>query len=395
MSRWSFDGAVRERDHAGVPLSGGSCERRGAGLGVSAPIDEAIDGLMAAHQMSLFDPLRLGDLEIRNRIMMSPMSQRAAGEDGCATDWHLVHYGSRAVGGCGLVMIEDTAVQARGRTNHTALGLYEPRQVDALRRIVSFCHAQGTMVGLQLAHAGRKAFADVRGCEDAIAPSPVAFGPGWIAPHEASEPELDGVVRAFVEATRLASSAGFDVIEIHAAHGYLLHQFLSPLTNFRDDAYGRDSAGRRRLLLEVLQAVRGQCPAGVPLFVRLPAGDGQSGGLGIEEVAECAALCGEAGADLIDITGGTPVLGGRRAEGEEVLALAAILVEAGSLPVAVGGGIADGLAAERLVRKCGASLVSVGRPLLANPYWTLRAAEDLKVPPPLPATYAPAAGTSI
>jgi NADPH2 dehydrogenase len=343
--------------------------------------------------MSLFDPVMLGELEIRNRIMMSPMSQRAAGDDACATDWHLVHYGSRAVGGCGLVMIEDTAVQARGRTSHTALGLYEPRHADTLRRIVSFCHAQGAAVGLQLAHAGRKAFADAHGGEDAIAPSPVAYGPGWIAPREASEAELGLVVRAFAEATQLALSAGFDVIEVHAAHGYLLHQFLSPLTNFRVDAYGRAAAGRRRLLLEVVEAVRRQCPVGVPLFVRLPAGDGQSEGLGIEEVAECAELCAGAGADLIDITGGTPVLEGRRATSEEVLRLAA-LVEAGGLSVAVGGGIADGLAAERLVRERGASLVSVGRPLLANPYWPLRAAEDLRVQPPLPAIYAPALDAS-
>jgi NADPH2 dehydrogenase len=340
--------------------------------------------------MALFDPLRLGKLEIRNRIMMSPMSQRAAGEDACATDWHLVHYGSRAVGGCGLVMIEDTAVQARGRTSHTALGLYGDTQASALERIVSFCHAQGAAVGLQLAHAGRKAFADDRGATDAIAPSPVAFGPGWIAAHEASELELDGVVRAFAEATRMALSIGFDVIEVHAAHGYLLHQFLSPLTNFRADAYGRDGVGRRRLLLEVLEAVRGACPAGVPLFVRLPAGDGQSGGLEIEEVAECAELCVDAGADLIDITGGTPVLEGRRAASTEMLELAAALVQAGRLPVAVGGGIADGHAAEQLVRERGASLVSVGRPLLANPYWPLGAAEDLRVAPPLPTAYASA-----
>jgi NADPH2 dehydrogenase len=340
--------------------------------------------------MSLFDPLKLGKLEVRNRIMMSPMSQRAAGEDACATDWHLVHYGSRAVGGCGLVMVEDTAVQACGRTSHTALGLYGDAQATALERVVSFCHAQGAAVGLQLAHAGRKAFADDRGSTDALAPSPVGFGPGWIAPHEASKAELDGVVRAFAEATRLALSVGFDVIEVHAAHGYLLHQFLSPLTNFRADAYGRDGVGRRRLLLEVVGAVRERCPAGVPLFVRLPAGDGQPGGLDIEEVAECAELCADAGADLIDVTGGTPVLEGRRAGSEELLALAAALVGAGRLPVALGGGIADGHAAERLVRERGASLVSVGRPLLTNPYWSLRAAEDLRVAPPLPTAYASA-----
>lgn len=344
--------------------------------------------------MSLFDPMRLGELEIRNRIMMSPMSQRAAGEDARATDWHLVHYGSRAVGGCGLVMIEDTAVQARGRTSHTALGLYADEQATALERIVSFCHAQGAAVGLQLAHAGRKAFADAHGGEDAIAPSPLAFGPGWIAPHEALEPELDDIVRAFAQATRLALGAGFDAIEVHAAHGYLLHQFLSPLTNFRVDVYGRDGIGRRRLLLEVVEAVRTLCPAGVPLFVRLPAGDGQPGGLDIEEVAECAELCADAGADLIDITGGTPVLDGRRADSEEVLGLAGALVQTGRLQVAVGGGIADGHAAEQLVRERGASLVSVGRPLLANPYWPLRAAEDLRAPLPQPLAYASALGAS-
>jgi NADPH2 dehydrogenase len=344
--------------------------------------------------MSLFDPVRLGELQIRNRIMMSPMSQHAAGEDACATDWHLVHYGSRAVGGCGLLMIEDTAVQACGRTSPAALGLYRDEQATALERIVSFCHAQGAAVGLQLAHAGRKAFADVHGDEDAIAPSPVAFGPGWIAPREASESELDGVVRAFAQATTLALAAGFDAIEVHAAHGYLLHQFLSPLTNFRSDAHGRDRVGRCRLLVEVVEAVRGQCPAGVPLFVRLPAGDGRPGGLGVEEVAECAELCADAGADLIDITGGTPVMQGRRASSEEVLALAAKLVSAGRVPVAVGGGIADGFAAERLVREHGTSLVSVGRPLLANPYWPLRAAEDLRVAPPLPSVYASALGAS-
>jgi 2,4-dienoyl-CoA reductase-like NADH-dependent reductase (Old Yellow Enzyme family) len=352
-------------------------------------LDDGVDD-----EMSLFDPGRLGELEIRNRIMMSPMSQRAAGEDACATDWHLVHYGSRAVGGCGLVMVEDTAVQARGRTSHTALGLYREEQATALERIVSFCHAQGAAVGLQLAHAGRKAFADARGGVDVIAPSPVAFGPGWIAPHEASETELEGVVRAFAEGTRRALGVDFDVIEVHAAHGYLLHQFLSPLTNFRGDAYGGERAGRRRLLLEVVEAVRRQCPAGMPLFVRLPAGDGQPGGLDIEEVAECAELCAAAGADLIDITGGTPVLEGRRAASEEVFGLAAELVRKGRLPVAVGGGITDGRAAERLVREHGASLVSVGRPLLANPYWPLRAAEDLQATPPLPPAYASALGAS-
>ncbi len=335
--------------------------------------------------MTLFKPLRLGELEIRNRIMMSPMSQRAAGEDALVGDWHLVHYGSRAVGGCGLVMVEDTAVTKLGRTSWRALGIYRPEQAQALGGIVSFCQAQGAAVGLQLAHAGRKALADTHGHSGTVSASPVPFGPGWVAPLPATLEDLGAVVQAFVIATQLALDAGFDVIEVHAAHGYLLHQFLSPLTNFRQDAYGGNRQARMRLLLEVVSAVRKQWPAGRPLFVRLPAGDGQPGGLAIGEVAECAHACLAIGADLIDISGGTPLLGGERAGTAEVLALASAL--AGS-PVALGGGILDGRGAETLLGECQASLVSIGRPLLADPYWPMHAALDLGVTVPLPAAYA-------
>lgn len=334
--------------------------------------------------MALFDPLRLGEIEIRNRIMMSPMSQHAAGEDARVGDWHLVHYGSRAVGGCGLVMVEDTAVAPLGRTSHSALGLYDREQAEALRRIVAFCRAQGATVGLQLAHAGRKAFADTHGSTGAISASPVAFGPGWIAPVEAGPVELAEVVRAFVAATRLALDADFDVVEVHAAHGYLLHQFLSPLTNFRTDSYGCADGGGRRLLLEIVRAVRGQWPAGRPLFVRLPAGDGEAGGLGIEEMVQCARVCIDAGADLIDVAGGTPLLGGKRVSSDDSLAFAGELVSGSEMPVALGGGIGDGRAAERLLEDHGASLVSVGRPLLGEPYWALRAAHELGVVSQLP-----------
>jgi 2,4-dienoyl-CoA reductase-like NADH-dependent reductase (Old Yellow Enzyme family) len=346
--------------------------------------------------MALFDSLKLRELEIRNRIMMSPMSQRAAAEDGLARDWHLVHYGSRAVGGCGLVMVEDTAVTPSGRTSRSALGMYEPRQAEALGRIVAFCHAQGAAVGLQLAHAGRKSFADTHGRLGSISASAVAFGPDWVVPREAGQADIDEVVDSFVAATRLALDAGFDVVEVHAAHGYLLHQFLSPLTNFRKDSYGGDSFARGRLLLDVVRAVRAGWPAERPLFVRLPAGDGEVGGLGIEETAMHARACGLAGVDLIDVSGGTPLWEGRRAGGNEVLALAAVLAEGTSashagdsrLPFVLGGGIVDGGDAEVLINDHGASLVSVGRPLLADPYWPLRAAVNLGAVAPLPPAYA-------
>ncbi len=351
--------------------------------------------------MTLFEPLTLRGVTLRNRIMMSPMSQRAAGEDGCANDWHLVHYGSRAVGGCGLVMVEDTAVAPLGRTSTEALGLYKRPQTEALRRIVAFCRAQGAVVGLQLAHAGRKALAERRGDEGALAASPVAFGPGWAQPREASAADLAEVVEAFAGAALMASEAGFEVVEVHAAHGYLLHQFLSPLTNFRNDDYGGDLAGRRRLLLEVVRAVRAQWPVRKPLFVRLPAGDGQAGGLGVEEMADCAWACLAAGADLVDLSGGTPLFGGERAGPPEVLALAQALAGGSdSSPgpsVALGGGIVDGASAEALLEQGRGSLVSVGRPLLGDPYWPVRAALELGEPAPMPSAYAeaPADGQNI
>ncbi len=339
--------------------------------------------------MRLFDPLRIGALNIRNRIMMSPMSQRAAGEDGAARDWHLVHYGSRAVGGCGLVMVEDTAVAPLGRTSRAALGLYEERQAEQLARIVSFCRDQGAAVGLQLAHAGRKALADTRGGEGILSASPVAFGPGWATPAQATAADLAEVASAFAAAARRARSAGVDVVEVHAAHGYLLHQFLSPLTNRREDAYGGDAGGRRRLLLEVLAAVRERWPAGSPLFVRLPAGDGAVAGLSEPEVIACAGACAAAGADLVDLTGGTPLLGGERVSAERAWALADPLRAACELPLALGGGVADGREAQAVIERHGAALVSVGRPLLEDPYWPVRAARELGAAPPFPGGYAP------
>jgi 2,4-dienoyl-CoA reductase-like NADH-dependent reductase (Old Yellow Enzyme family) len=330
--------------------------------------------------MTLFEPLTLRGLTLRNRIMMSPMSQRAALQDGRAGDWHLVHYGSRAVGGCGLVMVEDTAVAPLGRTSSSALGLYEQAQAQALGRIVSFCQSQGAAAGVQLAHAGRKALADRRGHAGALAASAVAFGPGWAQPQAASPEDLAAVVEDFVQASLMASEVGFDAVEIHAAHGYLLHQFLSPLTNLREDLYGGDVTARRRLLLEVVRGVRAKWPAQRPLFVRLPAGDGQAGGLGIEEMVDCARECLASGADLVDLSGGTPLLGGGRAGPPDVLAFAQALV----------GEIVDGASAEALLHEGHASLVSVGRPLLGDPYWPVRAALELGAPAPLSSAYAEA-----
>lgn len=342
---------------------------------------------MSAGAVRLFDQTTLGGLSIRNRVMMSPMSQRAAGEDGRATDWHLVHYGSRAVGGCGLVMVEDTAVAPLGRTGHAALGLYDQQQAEQLRRIVSFCRSQGAAVGVQLAHAGRKALADTRGAAGTLAPTSGRYGPDWAMAREATATDLSEVVDAFVAAADLALQAGFDVMELHAAHGYLLHQFLSPLVNQRDDDYGRDSEGRRRLLIEVVSAVRECWPAERPLFVRLPAGDGVPAGLQTREVVECACACAAVGATLVDLTGGTPLLGGERVGPQQTWQTAAALRRGCELPLALGGGIVDGADAQRLLEEHGAALLSVGRPLLEDPYWSVKVARELDALAPLHANY--------
>jgi 2,4-dienoyl-CoA reductase-like NADH-dependent reductase (Old Yellow Enzyme family) len=329
----------------------------------------------------LLDPLDLGACRLRNRIVMSPMSQRAATSEGMPTDWHLVHYGSRAVGGCGLVLVEDTAVHPLGRTGAASLGLYDRWQADALARVVRFCQEQGAAVGIQLAHAGRKALSETRGGEGTIGASADPFAPGWSAPQAADEHAIASVVDCFAAATRLALSAGFDAVEVHAGHGFLLHQFLSPLVNRREDRYGGSVEGRARLLLEVVEAVRANWPPERPLLVRLPAGDGAKGAASVAEIVEVATRCCEYGADLIDISAGSPLFRGEPAQPQAMLDLALALNEDPArhpIPTAIGGGIDSGASAERLLRDARATLVTVGRPLLRNPYWALVAAEQLQ-----------------
>lgn len=332
--------------------------------------------------MSLFEPFELRSCALRNRIAMSPMTQRMATAAGVATDWHLVHYGSRAIGGVGLVMLEDTAVAPLGRTSSGSLGLHTREQADALARIVSFCREQGAAVGIQLAHAGRKALRDTRGAPGTLGPAAQEFAPGWRAPRAADAADIAGVISAFAAASELAGSAGFDVVEIHAGHGFLLHQFLSPLINARQDDYGGSPSHRARLLLEVVDAVRASWPRERPLLVRLPAADGLQGGAGLAEMVDVAAACVARGADLIDISGGSPLFRGPPVGAETLLAFAGALHAraaevAMEIPLAIGGGVESGPSAQRLLESAGATLITVGRPLLRNPYWALAAQEQL------------------
>jgi NADPH2 dehydrogenase len=329
---------------------------------------------------NLFSPLTLRSLTLRNRIMMSPMCMYSAAEDGQATDWHLAHYVARAAGGIGLVVIEATAVEPRGRISRNDLGLWDDSQVEPLARITRLVQAEGAAMGVQLAHAGRKAFSTEkgRGPQMTVAPRALPFDEGWREPHELDKDEIGLIVAAWQSAAARALAAGLDVIEIHAAHGYLGHQFLSPLANRRADAYGGSLAHRMRFLLEVTEAVRDVWPPDKPLFVRVSVTDWMAGGLTPDEGVVVARELGKRGVDVIDCSSGgvvpasPPTIG----PGYQVPFAEQIRREAGIATAAVGL-IATPELADEIVRNGRADLIAMGRELLRNPCWPLHAAHAL------------------
>lgn len=328
----------------------------------------------------LFSSLKLRGVRLRNRIVMSPMCMYSAGEDGRATDWHLAHYLSRAVGGVGLILTEATAVEARGRISPADLGLWEDAQIAPLARIVRCCQEQGAAVGVQLAHAGRKAWSAKRGVGPTtpVAPSAVPFDEGWRVPQALTVTEMGEIVAAFVAATRRAEAAGCDVVEIHAAHGYLLHEFLSPVSNRRDDDYGGALENRARLLLEVAEAVRAVWPVQKPLLVRVSATDWVEGGLTIEDQVQVARWLWERGVDVVDCSSGgiSPVGPPSVGAGYQVPFAAQIRRETEIGTMAVGL-ITTAEMADGIVREGQADLGALGRELLRQPYWPLHAAAAL------------------
>ena len=338
---------------------------------------------------ALFTPLTLRGVTLRNRIGVSPMCQYSA-EHGLATDWHLVHLGAFATGGAGLVIAEATAVLPEGRISPHDLGLWDDAQVPMLRRITAFCRAQGAAMGIQLAHAGRKASlrrpwegtgavdAEHGGWDNVMAPSAVPFAPDYPMPHELSLDGIAQVIGAFRAAAVRAAAAGFQVVELHAAHGYLLHEFLSPLANQRTDRYGGAFENRIRLLLEVTDAVRAVWPADLPLFVRLSATDWAEGGWTLDESVQLAARLTAHGVDLIDCS-----TGGLAAHQQIAVApgyhvpFARRIREEAAIPTAAVGLITDAAQAERIIADGDADLVLMGRELLRNPRWPLAAAQEL------------------
>lgn len=337
---------------------------------------------------SLFDPLTLRGVTLRNRIGVSPMCQYSA-QAGLANSWHLAHLGARAAGGAGLILVEATAVQADGRITSHDLGLWNDEQGAALQPIAEFMSGQGAVPGIQLAHAGRKANT-LRPWEgggplpspDAgwliAGPSAVAFREDHAVPHALTPAEIEGVVQAFAVATQRAVAAGFKLIEIHAAHGYLLHSFYSPLSNRRDDLYGGSFDNRVRLLVEVVQAVRCVLPADLPLAVRLSCSDWTEGGWTIEDTLHLARRLKTEGVDLIDCSSGgnIPQANMPLRPGYQAPFARAVRQEAAVASAAVGL-ITTPQQAQALLDEGDADIVLLGRELLRNPYWPLLAAQEL------------------
>ncbi len=358
----------------------------------------------ATRPVHLFSPLILRGVTLPNRIGFSPMCQYSS-PDGSATDWHMVHLGTRAVGGAGLILLEATAVDPAGRISPGDLGLWSDAQIEPLARITRFLAEHGSVPGIQLAHAGRKAstrspgdgggpLRPEEGGWTTFAPSPLPLDAGYPVPAMLDASEIPGIIEAFAAAAHRAHQAGFQVIEIHAAHGYLLHQFLSPFTNRRTDAYGGSFENRSRLLRETIAAIRGRWPASLPLFVRLSVTDWVPDSWELEQSIALSRELTALGVDLIDASsgglvpdlaavGGGPIPLG---PGYQTPFASELRRQAGIMTAAVGL-ITEPAQADHVIRTGQADLVLLGRELMRNPYWPLRAAAALRQPMAWPVQY--------
>ncbi|MEA5128023.1 NADPH dehydrogenase [uncultured Dysgonomonas sp.] len=346
----------------------------------------------------LYSSFTLRGLELSNRIVVSPMCQYSA-ENGMANDWHLVHLGSRAVGRAGLVFTEAAAVSPEGRISPSDLGIWSDEHIEPLKRITTFIKAQGVCSGIQLAHAGRKAscqppwqggkqISPIAGGWQTVAPTPLPFYENDVTPTELSIEEIQTIIQSFVNAAKRAVSAGFEIIEIHAAHGYLLNQFLSPLTNKRKDKYGGSFENRMRLLIEVIKGIRAVIPQEMPLFVRISAEEWAPGGHTIDESVEVATLLKTNGVDLIDCSSGGVV----REQNIPVKAnyqvpFAEKIRKEVNIATGAVGLITDVYQADDILDKDEADLIFIGREMLRNPYFALLGADQMHIIPNWPKQY--------
>jgi len=355
--------------------------------------------MSSSSAVHLLSPLAIREVTLRNRIAVSPMCQYSS-EDGFANDWHLVHLGSRAAGGASLVCMEATAVEARGRISPYDMGIWKDEHVEFLTRITRFIHSQGAAAGIQLAHAGRKGstrrpgegggfLPETEGGWQPMAPSDVPFRAGDPAPHALSKPEIHTLVDQFRDAAGRALRAGFEVVEIHGAHGYLIHEFLSPLSNRRTDEYGGTLANRLRFALEVTEAVRGAWPANLPLFFRISATDWVPGGWTDDDSVELVRRLRSMGVDLVDCSSGGNAAEARipLGPGYQVPFAERIRRETG-MPTGAVGLITTPQQADEIIRGERADLVLLAREFLRDPYFALHAASALGGKPAPPPQYA-------
>ncbi len=351
----------------------------------------------------LFSPLTLAGITLPNRIAVSPMCEYSC-EDGFATDWHLVHLGSRAVGGAGLILTEATAVSPEGRISPLDLGLWKDEHIAPLARVVDLLHAHGARAGVQLAHAGRKASMSPPwehhrvvppaegGWTDIVAPSAIPFADDFATPHALDPEGITRIKAAFRDAAVRAHRAGFDVVEIHAAHGYLLHEFLSPISNHRTDEYGGSFENRTRLLLEVVDAVRSVWPAHLPLLVRISATDWTPGGWDLNQSVELARLLKAHGVHLLDVSSGGNVATAQIPVGPGYqTAFAERIRRESGLATGAVGMITSPAQADHILRSGQADLVLLAREFLRDPYWPLHAAQELHQTTTWPVQYLRAA----
>jgi len=329
---------------------------------------------------ALFDPIDLAGVTLRNRVVMSPMCQYRAAGDGVATAWHEMHYRSRASGGVGLILTEMTDIEPRGRITEGCLGLWNGQQAAAFARLADAVHAEGARFGVQIAHAGRKSMLE----GEIVAPSAVPFSPEHRTPRALERPEILELISLFGESAALAVSAGADVIELHAAHGYLIHQFMSPMSNRRDDEYG-DPA---RFAVDALMAVKARVPAEVPVIVRLSAVEYGEGAYGLELALDVARKLTAAGADAFDVsTGGNGPVRPPAYPGYQ-LRYATAIKEATDVPVMAVGSLHYPALAEYAVREGLTDMVAIGKALLRNPHWAYEASRELGQELELPGEYA-------
>ena len=332
-------------------------------------------------ERKLFSPFRIKNVELKNRIVMSPMCMYSSNEDGEVTEWHKVHYGSRAIGGSALIMIEATAVTAQGRISERDLGIWDDNHITGLSQLASVIHENGAKAAIQIAHAGRKA--NISG--EIIAPSSIPFNTNSKVPQEMTEVQISETISAFQNAARRAKASGFDIIEIHGAHGYLINEFLSPLTNTRTDKYGGTQENRYRFLKEIVAAVKAVWDG--PLFVRVSANDYHPEGLTINDYIAIASWLKEDGVDLIDVSSGAVVPASINVyPGYQVPFSDAIKKEAHISTGAVGL-ITSGIQAEEILQNERADLIFIARELLRNPYWPRQAALELHTSLPSPKQY--------